>query len=255
LNLALARVEKPERLTFNKVRMRPSWLVNIDSRKFIFTDVAWENQKGKKSQLEEESNGLKKRLYFEPHNLQLLTVSFRNLAANAEEFNRFEEASNFRKSASECERLERIYRQRIWKKEFVSHFEKHVFCTSFFSESTKTLNESWRLVKNAPFDLVHFLYRRLSGFGENWFRAFLWIVAIWLVFAPLYYFVGSFGKDGTESISTKFSFAYSLLVMTFQRPEPRPFGFLTSFLYGLQTILAPLQAALLALAIRRKFLR
>jgi hypothetical protein len=49
--------------------------------------------------------------------------------------------------------------------------------------------------------------------------------------------------------------AHSLFVATLQRPEPKPADALTKFLVILETILAPLQAALLALAIRRKFMR
>ena len=47
----------------------------------------------------------------------------------------------------------------------------------------------------------------------------------------------------------------SLGVASFQRPEPNAADTLTKLLVTLETILAPLQAALLALAIRRKFMR
>ena len=56
--------------------------------------------------------------------LQLLAEAFFNLASNAEEFNRFEEASNFRKSASECERLERLNRQKTRWNELKQHWNK-----------------------------------------------------------------------------------------------------------------------------------
>jgi hypothetical protein len=48
---------------------------------------------------------------------------------------------------------------------------------------------------------------------------------------------------------------YSAAVMTFQRPDPRPATTAAHTVVLLQTILGPLQAALLALAIRRKFMR
>ncbi len=48
---------------------------------------------------------------------------------------------------------------------------------------------------------------------------------------------------------------YSLGVMTLQKPEPRPVTVWAQRLVILETILGPLQAALLALAIRRKFMR
>jgi hypothetical protein len=55
----------------------------------------------------------------------------------------------------------------------------------------------------------------------------------------------------------KFSRAltYSAGVMTFQKPEPRPATTAAQTVVLLETILGPVQAALLALAIRRKFMR
>jgi hypothetical protein len=47
---------------------------------------------------------------------------------------------------------------------------------------------------------------------------------------------------------------YSLQIITLQKPD-RPSGLLTPALVTLETILGPVQAALLALAIRRKFMR
>jgi hypothetical protein len=49
--------------------------------------------------------------------------------------------------------------------------------------------------------------------------------------------------------------AYSANVMTLQKPEPRPATYVARGLVIAETILGPLQAALLALAIRRKFMR
>lgn len=43
--------------------------------------------------------------------------------------------------------------------------------------------------------------------------------------------------------------------MTLQKPEPRPETTEAQTLVALETVLGPLQAALLALAIRRKFTR
>jgi hypothetical protein len=55
----------------------------------------------------------------------------------------------------------------------------------------------------------------------------------------------------------KFSRAliYSAAVMTFQKPEPRAATTAAQTVVLLETILGPVQAALLALAIRRKFMR
>ena len=51
------------------------------------------------------------------------------------------------------------------------------------------------------------------------------------------------------------AFTYSLAVMSLQRPEPKPLTGTAQTLVLLETIFGPLQAALLALAIRRKFMR
>lgn len=48
---------------------------------------------------------------------------------------------------------------------------------------------------------------------------------------------------------------YSLGVMTLQKPEPRPATTAAQAIVLAETILGPVQAALLALAIRRKFMR
>jgi hypothetical protein len=44
-------------------------------------------------------------------------------------------------------------------------------------------------------------------------------------------------------------------VMAFQKPEPRPATTIAHWVVLLETILGPVQAALLLLAIRRKFMR
>lgn len=48
---------------------------------------------------------------------------------------------------------------------------------------------------------------------------------------------------------------YSLAVISLQKPEPKPLTGTAQTLVLLETILGPVQAALLALAIRRKFMR
>lgn len=50
-------------------------------------------------------------------------------------------------------------------------------------------------------------------------------------------------------------FVHSLYVAALQRPEPKAHDTQTKLFVILETIFAPLQAALLALAIRRKFMR
>jgi len=47
---------------------------------------------------------------------------------------------------------------------------------------------------------------------------------------------------------------YSFKVSILQKPEPKPEGLLGSALVSLETVLGPAQAALLALALRRRFM-
>ncbi len=254
-NFEEAAFEKASRISFNKVRLRPNWFINIDSRKFSFTNINWENHKASNKELTDELESLEKRNHKEPDNFRLLIIAFRNLATNAEEFNRLEDASNFRESAFECEKLERKQEQKDWLNNVSKTLDKKFICWDFFSETKTITNELWKLIKNAPFDLVHFLYRLLSFYGESWFRAAWILVSVWFLFGYAYFSFGEFGTNGNEFIKFGKSLAYSLSVMTLQKPEPRPFSSITYILYGLETILAPLQAALLALAIRRKFMR
>ena len=58
-----------------------------------------------------------------------------------------------------------------------------------------------------------------------------------------------------ESLRWPRALTYSLGVMTLQKPEPRPATNAAQSLVMIETILGPVQAALLALAIRRKFMR
>lgn len=55
--------------------------------------------------------------------------------------------------------------------------------------------------------------------------------------------------DGAEALF------YALRISALQRPEPQPHNNFAKGLVAFETILVPLQAALLALAIRRKFMR
>ncbi len=246
--------EKPERIVFRNVLLKPSWFVGLDSRKIVFSLVDWENIKDGNSGIQREVKSVAEKNKGDLQlSYRLLAETLFNLASNSEENNRFAQASNFRKSALECERLERLYRQKTKWNEFKQHWGKHIICRQFFSEAKKTLTESGKLLWKAPIDFVHYLYRYLSGYGEKWFRAFCWLLVIWFAFAVIYYFAQGFVGDNKLGFGD--SIGYSLQVMTLQRPEPRPEAGLTRVIYGMETIFAPLQAALLALAIRRKFMR
>ena len=88
----------------------------------------------------------------------------------------------------------------------------------------------------------------------------MWLLVILLGFAVVYALIG-FPVGGCEAFENcaqtllTQSIPYSLGNMTLQRPEPRPDMGLLQLLVFAQGILGPLQAALFALALRRKYMR
>lgn len=228
LNLHSARIGFPEHVTFNTLVLHPHWFVNIDARSFRFTDVDWGWRRIK---TKGEVESLKQDYLLSPHSL--LAVACRNLALNAEENHRYDEASNFRYMAMDAQRLER-----------------------------------WR---GFAFWTLGWWYWVASGYGERVWRAFVVLVGVWLMTAALYTHVGfvrwepkvSNEQEAAEarrdvdgqSLPLQRALTYSLGVMTLQKPEPRPATDAAQAVVMAETILGPVQAALLALAIRRKFMR
>lgn len=228
LDFQFARTEKPERVSFHTLTLRPHWFINVDTRKLDFTNIDWDRWK---NSLDEGVKALKSKGISPAH--RLLAIVCRHLAVNAEENHRYEEASKFRYMAMDARRM-----------------------------------ESW--LGFAP-QKLSWWYWLASGYGERVWRAFLVLLGILLLSAVLYNHVGfarweprlasesdvaSMKRDDAGA-PLKFSRAltYSAAVMAFQRPEPRPATTPAQTVVLLETILGPVQAALLALAIRRKFMR
>lgn len=90
--------ERSKRISFHTVRLRPSWFVNVDSRRFVFTDISWENidSNFQNQNMNLEIESLKNRPYINNQGNHLLEIATRQLAVNAEENNRVEEAKQFR---------------------------------------------------------------------------------------------------------------------------------------------------------------
>jgi len=215
LDLQYARIEKPDHVSFDSLTLHPHWFVNVDPRKFDFINIEWKRQT-----IEQEIDNLRKMM--EPtkkkdklSSYRLLARTYRQLAVNAEENNRYDEASDFRYRSMELWRIDK---------------QHHSF--------------------NA---MVGCLYWLASGYGERIGKALLVLSAIWVTFAIGYVLTGHIQIHRWYDIFN--AFTYSLGVITLQKPEPKSTGILTSALITLEMILGPLQAALLALAIRRKFMR
>jgi hypothetical protein len=257
LDLQFTRIEKPERVSFDRLVLRPYWFVNVDSRKFDFINIAWPDS------LTAEIAALKAKKTYPSH--RLLATAYRHLAVNAEENHRYGEASKFRYRSMEARRLEisvrRAFRwlirslRRDWKAR-----------GGIFARLRRVGRLYWRSL-----DPLHWVYWIVSGYGERVFQAFVVLVGVWILFAILYTQVGFvrsepkavMEKDAVEAkrdeagapLQLSRAFAYSASVMTLQKPEPRPATNAAQASVMLETILGPVQAALLALAIRRKFMR
>lgn len=214
LSLEFARIEKPDHLSFHTLSLRPHWFVNIDASKFDLTNVKW-RPRG----INVEIKALEGKKASSIH--RLLAIACRQLAVNAEDNHRYEEASMFRYMAMDVRRRERWRGLAFWR--------------------------------------LGWWYWLASGYGERIWRALVTLLLIWLVFAAAYMITGHIKPlelPGYNDYIKEFVAAlnYSLQVLTFQKPD-KPAGFLTPLLVTFETILGPVQAALLALAIRRKFMR
>lgn len=225
LDLQFARIEKRDRLSFHTITLRPHWFINVDAREFEFVNVEWDWRS-----VNDEIKSRKTKRISSPY--RMLAIACRNLGVNAEENHRYEEASKFRYMAMDARRL-----------------------------------EHWR---GLDFRSLSWWYWLASGYGERVLRALIVLIGIFIVSAALYTQVGFSRwepRAASESdLATKRdevgapmpwsrALNYSGSVMTFQRPEPRPATPAAHTIVLLETILGPLQAALLALAIRRKFMR
>lgn len=253
LSFQHARFDKPTRLSFHTLTLRPYWFVNIDARQFNFINVRWDWN----PIINEEIEALKSKGVLEPQ--RLLSIACRQLAVNAEENHRYDEASKFR----------------YWSM-YARQQETWSGLTSWW-KFRSWLSIQWSRIVKLPIlrffnrNWLYWLYWAASGYGERVFRAFAVMIGVWVFFALLYTQVGfarweprrSNVKEAMteqrdevgEPLKLPRALAYSLAVMILQKPEPRPATTAAQSFVMLETILGPLQAALLALAIRRKFMR
>jgi hypothetical protein len=249
-----ATVEKPDRVSFHTLTLFPHWFINVDPRKFDFTNIEWMNSGNAKRELEllktneaerrrlarfpgavdsdqkedpQSDDGADKSLH------RVLSQACQRLAANCEENSRYRQASHFRRMALDAERL-----------------------------------ETWR---GHDFRRLNWWYWVASGYGERPFQALAVLIGILLLFGLLYTQVGfaqwepklaseadvaTAKKDEVGApLRLSRALSYSAGVMTLQKPEPKPATWAAQFAVLFETILGPVQGALLALAIRRKFMR
>ena len=230
LDFQFALFEKPDRVSFHTLDLQPHWFINVDSRKFAFTDAKF------KYDLKEEIKSLKEATdaEFKYDRHSLLAIACRQLAVNAEENHRYPEASRLRYSSFDVRRIERYYG-------FVP----------------------WRL---------DWWYWLASGYGESVSRAFIVFLVLISLFAFGYTRVGfeqSAGAPPTsvaqmseaspnlkgKPLGVLNAIIYAAYVSILQKPDPKPLTPAAKALVWMETVLGPAQAALLALAVRRRFMR
>jgi hypothetical protein len=228
-----ARIDHPENVSFQSLSLRPSWFVNVDVRKYNFIEVDWKelSQARFRYDIREDIAYLEKNSVEIPY--RLLSITYRQLANNAEESHRYRQASIFRYFSMDVLRRE---------------------------------DPSFRAVLS-----LDWWYWLASGYGELAGRALLILLLLIFVFGCAYLFVG-FSRSIDKRVDTTRSapiadvtgapirpvsdaFLYSSEVLTLQKPEPKPLTACARILVTLETILGPTQLALLALAMRRKFMR
>jgi uncharacterized protein YjbI with pentapeptide repeats len=233
LDLQFAHIEKPDRISFHMLRLRPRWFINTDPRKFEFIDIAWPQRE----EIEEELADLSNRVT-SPH--RLMAITYRHLAINAEENHRYNEASRFRYTAFEMTRVQRFYGFIPWRLDW------------------------W--------------YWLASGYGERVGRALLIFVILIASFAFGYTHVefekvskpaSTLSADAQvplnaspppddikgEPLGLTDAIIYSGFVSVLRTPDPKPLNSLAKILVLIETVLGPAQIAMIALAVRRKFMR
>jgi uncharacterized protein YjbI with pentapeptide repeats len=265
-----AYFKDPRKVAFRKVKLNPSSFVRTSLREIEFTDVEWLNTQGGslKSNFEAEA-----RLYFGPEvfgtkdrisgaarhmfNRFLLTAC-RRLALNSEEDTRYRDASNFRRMAFELERFGHKVQFVGWVKGLAGFFQRDSDHPPLGTDPVGYVGRLGGHLGAIRYDFVHLLYNILSGYGERGAQAFIWLVIIWIGCAAFYGNYGAFvDGDGVEKAGmlTSQALTYSLQVLTLQKPDLKPNNTATIAFYAVETIWAPIQLALFALAIRRKFMR
>jgi Pentapeptide repeats (9 copies) len=250
-----ANIATPESVTFKTCQLRPEWLVTVDPAHFRFLDVHWD--------ITPVLKALEVGHFHEmgTPGPDTLSAVYRALAANAEEHQRFDEASRFRYAALDALRLRAIAAaaEEYRRSDKASRFR--------YAALRLRRPRGWGIWD------VHWWYWALSGYGERAGRALAVLLTIWVVFAGLYTLprVGfqrwevrpTSEKEAVEAqpdsrgtpLRFRRALTYSLEVMSFQKPLPAPASPAAHILVVLEAILGPLQGALFALAVRRKVSR
>lgn len=251
-NFREVEFDKPGLISFHSMSLRPFWFVEVNATEFALSNVTWD---WRLISIDEEIAEILKHYEQLPSHraaYTLLAIACWNLAVNAEENHRYDEASRFRYLAMELRRKDSLYRdvprKLAWRKTLIGWFGRD-------RKIQRSPPDKSNVFRNSPSRRVgplHWLYWLLSGYGERIMRALLVLIGIWAMFGFIYAVV--LRDDYDKALGWR-GLPYSAAVITLQRPQPSPSPGVQQALVTLETILGPLQVALLALAIRRKFMR
>ena len=216
------RIQNPELISFHAVRLRPSWFVNTDPKRFVFTACVWRDKSNKDISAREELKSISARGIASP-NKRLTKIGWQ-LADNFEETKSFATASFFRKLANESKRL-----------------------------------EEWRGFKIFS---LHWWYSVSSFYGESPGLAFCVLIGILALFVIYYWYAlfyvcsASGGSCLTRALTLGEAIHQSFMTGAFQEVKFRStLTFQEDLMILLEKIFVSVQAALFALAIRRRFMR
>lgn len=224
---------------------------------------------------------------------QLLGIAYRQIAINTEASGHYEDASRFRTLAFDTEWLDKKRNSQEWWDEFRNIMQENIQCSNLFQNLSNQFKKLFNHLRQYHPHVLYRLYRWSSSYGENWAWALFILIGIIMVSATLYAMpVCSFKveqsqrennenlimlsnasqnlpKDSTEikvikvvnpDEDVKFlnlteAVVYSIRIGTLQSSKLEPGNSIATIIVTLETIVVPLQLALLALAIRRKFMR
>src|SRR6266498_1826394 len=264
LNFQFAHFEKPDRVSFRTLDLKPHWFVHVDSRKFEFIDVEF------RFVLNEELKYLN----------NAIVIACRQLAANAEENHRYKQAADFRYASMDAERLEWLQDPKKRKFQFLHWL---YWIASGYGERVGlafgVLAVLWLLFAFS-YTKVGFEHKTNNPSNDQQSIApqedvapkpvtitTQTLVISETILSPLQFEHKTDKPSGNQSaivaqqdvagkpLPFNKVFTYSLGVMSLQKPDPKPVTTVAQTLVIFETILCPLQAALLALAIRRRFMR
>ena len=233
LNFNSVYIEAPEKISFQSLALDPESFINTDVRRFDFTDIDW-RIKNFAFDWSRSKHVLfwKERAKEARSNYELVEVAYRRVAANAEDSNQYRYASKLRYAAFEIQRLNRWYGR-------------------------------------LPFTLLWW-YKWTSRYGESWSFSTVMLALILAAsaygYTKLPFYVcpsdkpvnqtSTAGLCTIRTLETYEATRQSVATATFQTVDYRkPVTGNGEMLVLGEKILAPIQAALLALAIRRKVMR